>query len=125
MLICIKPIFIRLDTKSQFQFRIRNMPWEASNYQVEVDLANDQIVIRTLNKKYFKRFDIPDLKRLKRKLDPNELSVEYANATLVISYSKPAEIIAEEKKIQLEIKRIKSEIQNDPSKKYDADCKNQ
>lgn len=120
-----QPIFIRLDSKSQFQFRIRNMPWEASNYQVEVDLGSDEIVVRTSNKKYFKRFCIPDLRRIKRKLDPSDLSVEYANSTLVISYTKPNEIPAEEKKIQLEIRRIKAEIQNDPSKKYDADCKNQ
>lgn len=119
------PIFIRKDSKSCFQYRIRNMPWEASNYQVEVDANTDEIVIRTLNKKYFKRFCISDLKRAGIKLEARLLDIEYANNTLVVSYSKPEEILKEERKIYQEIIRIKQEIKENPNKKYDPGCNQQ
>ena len=101
------------------------MPWEASNYQVEVDANTDEIVIRTLNKKYFKRFCISDLKRAGIKLEARLLDIEYANNTLVVSYSKPEEILKEERKIYQEIIRIKQEIKENPNKKYDPGCNQQ
>jgi protein DPCD len=101
------------------------MPWEASNYKLDVDLKLDELIIRTVNKKYYKKFSIPDLKRLKIPLNPENLSIEHANNTLIISYNKPEEILKEERKTQLEIIRIKQEIKENPNKKYDSECKNQ
>ena len=49
-------------------------------------------MIRTSNKKYFKRFDIPDLKRLGIKLEESELAWKYANNTLIVGYDKPERI---------------------------------
>lgn len=43
------------------------------------------MVIKTLNKKYYKRFDIPDLKRLNLELDESKLKVNFQNNTLIIS----------------------------------------
>lgn len=102
------------------------MPWDASNYQIDVDMKTEEIIIKTLNKKYYKRFSIPDLKRIKKTLEANKISVEYMNNTLIISYQKPEEILKEERKIQMEIVRIKQEAKENPSKKYGgSDCKNQ
>lgn len=119
------PIFIRKDSKTCFQFRIRNMPWEASNYQIDYDAKSDEIIVKTLNKKYYKRFTISDLKRSGLKIDPKNISVEYMNNTLIVSYTKPDVILKEEKKTQDEIVKIRQEIKENPNKKYDPGCQHQ
>jgi protein DPCD len=58
------PHFMRKDTKNRFEWRIRNMPYPKETYIIEVDNQKQQIVLKTTNKKYYKRIDIPDLKRL-------------------------------------------------------------
>jgi protein DPCD len=50
-----------------------------------VDPDKQEIVIRTTVKKYFKRFDVPDLKRMNIKLDKALLSFAYKNSTLIVS----------------------------------------
>jgi hypothetical protein len=80
-----KPILIRKDTAKEFGFRVRNLPWEKSNYQVECDKSKNEIVIKTINKKYYKRFDIPDMKRLGLDIDQTALKVNFLNNTLIIS----------------------------------------
>jgi hypothetical protein len=79
------PIFIRKDTKTDFHFRIRNMIYNKENYLVEVDKDKEHIVIKTQNKKYYKKFDIPDLKRLKLQIEPSNLKVNFSNNTLIIN----------------------------------------
>ena len=69
------PLFIRKDTPKEFQWRIRNLKGDADNFMVECDKDKQQIVIRTKNKKYYKRFNIPDLERLNIKLDENLMKV--------------------------------------------------
>merc|ERR1712118_472608 len=61
---------------------------------VTIDDEKQQIVLRTSNKKYFKRIDIPDLKRVDPPLSLQEerLSWDYKHNTVVISYQRPAEI---------------------------------
>jgi len=44
-------------------------------------------VIKTTIKKYYKRFDVPDLKRMNIKLDKERVSFKYGNNTLVVSVS--------------------------------------
>jgi hypothetical protein len=51
----------------------------------ELDKTKNEIIIKTLNKKYYKRFDIPDLKRLNISLDESNLQVNYQNNTLIVS----------------------------------------
>ena len=63
------PIFIRKDSESHFEWRIRNLTYPKEVYSVEIDHNKQEIVLRTSNKKYYKRFDIPDMKRLDIKLE--------------------------------------------------------
>ena len=119
------PLFIRKDTQKEFQWRIRNLKGDADNFMVECDKDKQQIVIRTKNKKYYKRFGIPDLERLNIKLDENLMKVNFVNNTLVISYTKPKEALDAESEILGEIRRIRAEIKKNPNAKYDPGCQNQ
>ena len=119
------PLFIRKDTAKEFQWRIRNLKGDADNFMVECDKDKQQIVIRTKNKKYYKRFNIPDLERLNIKLDESLMKVNFVNNTLIISYTKPKEILESEKEILEEIRRIRAEIKKNPNAKYDPGCQNQ
>ena len=119
------PLFIRKDAQKEFQWRIRNLKGDADNFMVECDKDKQQIVIRTKNKKYYKRFNIPDLERLNIKLDENLMKVNFVNNTLVISYTKPKEALDAGSEILGEIRRIRAEIKKNPNAKYDPGCQNQ
>ena len=119
------PLFIRKDTLKEFQWRIRNLKGDADNFMVECDKDKQQIVIRTKNKKYYKRFNIPDLERLNIKLDESLMKVNFVNNTLIISYTKPKEALEAEKEILEEVRRIRAEIKKNPNAKYDPGCQNQ
>ena len=119
------PLFIRKDTQKEFQWRIRNLKGDADNFMVECDKDKQQIVIRTKNKKYYKRFNIPDLERLNIKLEENLMKVNFVNNTLIISYTKPKEAVEAESEIVNEIRRIRAEIKKNPNAKYDPGCQNQ
>lgn len=94
---------MRKDTADRFEWRIRNLKWPKDVYQLSIDHNSQEIVIRTSNKKYYKRFDIPDLKRLGIKLEETELAWKYQNNTLIIGYDKPEKILELDKKKQQEI----------------------
>ncbi|XP_076105082.1 protein DPCD-like [Mytilus galloprovincialis] len=110
------PIFVRKDSSTAFIGRVRNLPFPIETYMVTVDEDKKNIVIRTTNKKYYKKFDIPDMLRAQIPLDQNSLSVAHANNTLIVSYKKPKAIIDMEKQIQTEIKKMKA------AKDGDVDC---
>ncbi|KAF0871895.1 DPCD protein, partial [Crocuta crocuta] len=113
------PIFMRKDTRMSFQWRIRNLPYPKDVYGVCVDQKEHCIVVRTTNKKYYKKFSIPDLDRHQLPLDESSLSFAHANCTLIISYQKPKEILAAEAELQKELKKVKT------AHSSDGDCKTQ
>ncbi len=119
------PLFIRKDTNKEFQWRIRNLKGDADNFMVECDKDKQQIVIRTKNKKYYKRFNIPDLERLNIKLDESLMKVNFVNNTLIISYTKPKEALEAENEILEEVRRVRAEIKKNPNAKYDPGCQHQ
>jgi hypothetical protein len=119
------PLFIRKDTPKEFQWRVRNLKGDADNFMVECDKDKQQIVIRTKNKKYYKRFNIPDLERLNIKLDESLMKVNFVNSTLIISYTKPKEALAAESEILEEIRKVRAEIKKNPDAKYDPGCQHQ
>ena len=119
------PLFIRKDTAKEFQWRVRNLKGDADNFMVECDKDKQQIVIRTKNKKYYKRFNIPDLERLNIKLDESLMKVNFVNNTLIISYTKPKEALEAENEILEEVRRVRAEIKKNPNAKYDPGCQHQ
>ncbi|NWX87925.1 DPCD protein, partial [Nothoprocta ornata] len=107
------PVFMRKDTLTSFQWRIRNLPYPKEVYSVSVEKEQRCCVVRTTNKKYYKRFPIPDLDRYQLPLDAAALSFTYANNTLIITYQKPKEILAAEEELQKELKKIKAANEDD------------
>lgn len=86
------PIFLRKDTPEHFQWRIRNLAYPADVYSVTIDHEKQQILVRTSNKKYFKRIDVEDMNRLGLKLKDESLTWKHQHNTLIISYSRPLEV---------------------------------
>ncbi|XP_062436252.1 protein DPCD isoform X2 [Rhea pennata] len=115
----VEPVFVRKDTLTSFQWRIRNLPYPKEVYSVSVEKEQRCCVVRTTNKKYYKKFPIPDLDRYQLPFDAAALSFTHANNTLIITYQKPKEILAAEEELQKELKKIKAA--NDD----DSECKTQ
>ncbi len=98
------PVVSRRDTPDDAVLRIRNLFHPVS--EVVVDTEKDDIVVRTANKKYFKRLVLPDLRRISATLEPACLRWAQADGTLLIEYKKPeallqAEHVAKEARAKL------------------------
>lgn len=83
------PTFSQEDTSDHFQWIVTNLPYPASTYDIKVDSVRQQIVIRTSNKKYYKRIDVPDLANRGLPLSENLLNWKHSQNRLVVSYRKP------------------------------------
>ncbi|XP_053548460.1 protein DPCD [Bombina bombina] len=113
------PIFMRKDTRTSFQWRIRNLPYPKDVYSVTVEKVERCCVIRTSNKKYYKKFSIPDLDRCQLDLNDSALSFAHANNTLIITYQKPKEILSVEEELQQELRSLQTTADGD------VECKTQ
>ncbi|TSK17977.1 Protein DPCD [Bagarius yarrelli] len=113
------PVFMRKDTKTSFQWRVRNIPYPADTYKVTVEPLERSCIIRTTNKKYYKKFNVPDLDRCQLPLESSALSFSHANNTLIVCYKKPKEILALEQELMRELKKLKG------TNEGDVDCKTQ
>lgn len=91
------PVVMRKDTKEAIQFRIRNLNYDKDVFSVSIDAGDtNTLVVRTSNKKYFKKLQIPELMRMKVPLEQASVSFEHERGTLIISYQKPLFLLAQE-----------------------------
>lgn len=74
------PVLVRTDRPHCFEWRVRNLPYPKPTYSVTIDQDQRQIVIRTSNKKYFKRIDIADLDRARLPIEDSALSWTHESA---------------------------------------------
>jgi hypothetical protein len=86
------PIFFRQDTPREWSWRIRQIPYPANVYKVTVDADKNQIVVRTTNKKYFKRIDAPAGEVFQQ----SEVNWNWGYETLVITHKKPPRVVAQD-----------------------------
>eukprot|EP00735_Rhodelphis_limneticus_P006233 TRINITY_DN18611_c0_g1::TRINITY_DN18611_c0_g1_i1::g.1196::m.1196 TRINITY_DN18611_c0_g1::TRINITY_DN18611_c0_g1_i1::g.1196 ORF type:complete len:196 (-),score=21.79,sp/A5D8N2/DPCD_XENLA/50.79/8e-65,DPCD/PF14913.1/4.4e-69,HtaA/PF04213.8/2.3e+02,HtaA/PF04213.8/1.9 TRINITY_DN18611_c0_g1_i1:670-1257(-) len=107
------PVFMRKDMDDFFQWRIRNLPYPQHIYSINVDPADRKVVVRTSNKKYYKRFEIPDLDRLNLPLEESRIVWKHENNTLIIRYRKPNEVLQAEKMQKEERSKMKAEKDGD------------
>ncbi|KAF0740527.1 hypothetical protein Ae201684_004072 [Aphanomyces euteiches] len=94
----VNPIFLCREAEEVWEWRVRNLPYPKETYLISIDDTTQEIVIRTTNKKYFKRFRIPAMARANLRLDGTSLSHSHSNNTLVIQYEKPDQVIEDERK---------------------------
>ena len=99
----LNPVFMRKDTADRFEWRIRNLPYPKETYTILIDHAKQEIVLKTSNKKYYKRFDIPDMKRAGLELEDSEVVWKYQNNTVIIGYDKPEKVKEMDEKKKKEI----------------------
>ncbi|XP_008287147.1 protein DPCD [Stegastes partitus] len=116
---CSNPVFMRKDTKTSFQWRIRNLSYPKDVFSVLVEPSERCIIIKTSNKKYYKKFSVPDLDRSQLPLDSSALSFTHANNTLIVNYKKPKEVLTHEQELLKELKKLKGTAEGD------VDCKTQ
>lgn len=83
------PVFYREDTSQNFQWRVENLPYPSSTYTITADAEKHQIVIRTSNRKYFKRIDVAEIIDRALQLNDRFLTWNHFQNTLVVSYEKP------------------------------------
>ncbi|CAH8563984.1 unnamed protein product [Dicrocoelium dendriticum] len=111
------PRFSRMDTIKAFQWRIRNLPYPLDTYSIKLADNGQTLELKTRNNKYYKKFDIPDMKRLNLPLSQEAISMSHANNTLLISYAKSNEVLAYEKLLKDHLSTVKSIDQDQ------GDCK--
>ncbi|EAN88480.1 hypothetical protein C3747_10g86 [Trypanosoma cruzi] len=92
------PEIVKQDTPEYHVFRIRNLPYAKDVFSVTVEHREPgdvgEIVVRTSNKKYFKRLSIPELQRHHIQLDPGHLLYDVQHNTLIIRYKKHLAVLA-------------------------------
>lgn len=76
-------------------------------------------MLRTSNKKFYKKFDVPDLVRCGIPVDPEGFTLAHANSTLIITYPKPAAYL----KIEAELKKQRDALK--AASDGDVDCAQQ
>lgn len=107
------PVFTRADRIDCFEWRVRNLPYPKSTYSVTLDEADRKVVVRTSNKKYYKRIAIEDMDRLKLPLSADALDWTHENNTLIIQYKKPQQLMAAER--EAAVARRKLGTADDPA----------
>lgn len=99
------PVFIPTDHVAAFEWRVRNLPYPIATYQLTVDDEKQELVLRTTNKKYFKRFGVPALRRHNIPLDKANIAMNHAHNCLVIRYKKPVAILEYERAHRAKIQK--------------------
>lgn len=82
-----QPFVVHRITKTKLEWRIRNLPYEVEVYQLSVDPVEKCIVVRTTNKKYYKKIPILELQRLNLIPDESYLKYSHSYNTLIITVS--------------------------------------
>jgi hypothetical protein len=79
------------------------------------------VVIKTTVKKFYKRFQIPDMLRANIKLQKESLSFKWGNNTLIVSYKKPEVLLGREIEMRKEFEKLNAK----KPKEGDIECNTQ
>ncbi|GJQ74190.1 hypothetical protein Trydic_g19103 [Trypoxylus dichotomus] len=109
-----QPFVTRRITKHILEWRIRNLPYPMEMYSVTADAENRCLVVRTTNKRYFKKLSIPELDRVNLVPQQDAINFIHKYNTLIITYKKPQEVIEQEKIIFEDVKKLQSKT-DDPN----------
>ena len=99
------------DAFQWWEWHVTNISFPVNTYSVTVDAEKQQLVLRTTNKKFFKRWSVDVLRRRGLTLEQDSVAFTHdaKTATLMIRYRKPqSEIQAEFKRERDVLEMIKS-----------------
>eukprot|EP00520_Triparma_pacifica_P013793 CAMPEP_0118644834 /NCGR_PEP_ID=MMETSP0785-20121206/7163_1 /TAXON_ID=91992 /ORGANISM="Bolidomonas pacifica, Strain CCMP 1866" /LENGTH=198 /DNA_ID=CAMNT_0006536645 /DNA_START=125 /DNA_END=717 /DNA_ORIENTATION=- len=97
----VNPVWIGKDSTAQFVYCLTKCPWKVENYTVTYDEDKDEFVLRTKNRKFYKRWRVPGLVRLGIKGEGLEVQVEHkgdGEDVLLIKIEKPERVREEERR---------------------------
>lgn len=114
-----QPTLSRRNTRINLEWRIRNLPYPIETYSISANNDERSITIRTTNKKYFKKLNVPELDRLNLPIEQANISSIHQFNTLIIMYKKPQMLLDMEKEWYQELSKVK------PIKDIPSDCKTQ
>lgn len=114
-----QPILTRRNTRINLEWRIRNLPYPIETYSICANNEERCIIVRTTNKKYFKKLQVPELERLHLPIEQANISSTHQFQTLIIMYKKPQLMLDMEKEWFQELLKVK------PVKDIPSDCKTQ
>ncbi|XP_014485711.1 PREDICTED: protein DPCD isoform X2 [Dinoponera quadriceps] len=99
------PIVVRRITKRSLEWRIRNLRYPKDVYSVTAE-EDGSITVRTSNRKYFKKLEVPDLQRIGLKPKQDNITFTHQLNTLIITYKKPKVLLDVEGKILAEVLKL-------------------
>ncbi|XP_059615200.1 protein DPCD [Phlebotomus argentipes] len=111
-----EPILTKRITKTNIEWRIRNLPYPVETYSILADCEKNSIIVRTSNKKYFKVIQVPELQRCNSSPKQENISFKHQHNTLIIQYQKPKILLDMEKAVLLELKDVETTTD------LDVDC---
>lgn len=86
------PVWKSREAAEFWEWRVENIDYPVETYAVSVDEGKQQLVLRTSNRKFYKRWKIEELRRRGQALDLACASYEHDGAsTLTIRYGKSDE----------------------------------
>ncbi|EDV96048.1 protein DPCD [Drosophila grimshawi] len=107
------PLLTKRVTKKNIEWRIRNLSYPLSVYNVSADAEKRAIIVRTSNKKYFKVIPVPDLDRCSVPPLQANISTHHQFNTLIITYTKPDILCEMEAQVLLLLKNVETETDMD------------
>ncbi|KAH8303847.1 hypothetical protein KR018_012103 [Drosophila ironensis] len=107
------PILTKRITKKNIEWRIRNLPFPLNVYSVSVCPLQRAIIVRTVNKKYYKVIPMPDLERCGVAPAQANISLHHQFNTLIITYQKPDIMCEMEAQVLLMLKDVETETDMD------------
>jgi hypothetical protein len=111
------------DAGAEWHFVVRNAAFPLDLFQLAVE--GESLVLRTSNKKFFKRWAIPSLQRAGRQPEARAVQLVMGAEGLVVRYRKPQDLHrAELEERQKRVQSVASSLAGGGGGK-DADCKTQ
>ncbi|KAL5293260.1 DPCD family protein [Megaselia abdita] len=108
-----QPSIIKRLTRKNIEWRIRNLPYPIDNYSVTADVEKKALVVRTVNKKYYKVIEIPELIRCGLAPEQSLISLHHQYNTLIITYKKPELLVEMEVETLKILKTVETETNMD------------
>lgn len=72
-------------TKRNLEWRIRNLTYPIEVYSIVADPENKCIIVKTSNKKYYKKLEVPELTRLGVTIEQKNIEFTHKFNTLIIT----------------------------------------